>query len=115
MSYTTLEVVKNIMDNHNLRYTTVIEGKVKTAYYNKNGGISLDDNTTMVMGGKMLTTMWELILPEYTFMEAINSNKKIKHRSWEKFKPVHEALFDLLDFQRDVVIDLINGKWNIQS
>lgn len=112
--FTTLEVVQKIMENKNLRFVTEIDGKVKTAFYNQNGGISADKNTTLVLGGKMLTALWEEEQPSFSFMEAVNSNKRIKHKSWGKFKTIQEALYDLLDYSINEVIQLINGEWNVE-
>ena len=80
--YSTIEIVKNIMENHNLRYTTVIDGKAKTAFYNQNGGISVDRKSTLILGGKMLNALWEEVQTDFTFIEAVNSDKWIKHKSW---------------------------------
>lgn len=113
--YSTLEVVKNIMGNHNLKYTTTIDGKVKTAFYNKNGGISIDDNSTMVMGGKMLSAVWEEVQTNYTFIQAVNSGYPIKHESWGDFRTIQNALYDLLDYPVSKVIEMINGHWNIDD
>lgn len=113
--YTTLEVVQKIMENKSLRFTTEIDGKVKTAFYNQNGGISADKNTTLVMGGKILNALWQEEQIKFTFMEAVNSKKWIKHKAWKEFKPIQESLYDLLDYPINEVVQLINGDWNIDK
>lgn len=113
--YTTLEVINNIMGNHSLKYTTTVDGKVKTAFYNKNGGISDNKNSTLVIGGKMLTALWEEVQTNYSFIEAVNSGKKIKSANWETFKSTQEALYDMLDYPISEVVEMINGHWNIEG
>lgn len=112
--YTTIEVVKKIMEDKSLRFVTEIDGKQKTAFYNQNGGISSDGKSTLVLGGKMLNAVWEEEQKPVSFLKAINSNKRIKHKDFKEFKPVQEAIFELLDYSQNDIVRLLNGEWNIE-
>lgn len=67
------------------------------------------------MSNKIINAEWKLLNKRYTFMEAINSNKKIKHEDWENYTAIQEALYNLLDFKIEEVIEMINGPWNIEE
>lgn len=115
----TLEMIENILNNDKLMYQAEINGVINIAYCNENGGISVNKGNgrgkNIIMSGEMLKVEWEPHNKRYSFMEAINSGKKIKPESWTKFRPIPEALYDLLDYQDTKVIELMNGYWNIEE
>lgn len=117
----TLEMIENILKNNKLMYQTEINGVLNIAYCNENGGISVNkgkgkgESKNLIMSGEMLKIDWEPHNKRYTFMEAINSGKRIKPESWANFRPIPEALYDLLDYQDTKVIELMNGYWNIEE
>lgn len=113
-TYKTLEVIESILKNPKLKYKTIIDGKEVIAAYNQNGGISVG-RAALNMSKKSLNTLWELVQERYTFIEAINSNGRIKPDGWATFKPIQEILYDLMDYTPAKVIDLINGYWNIEK
>jgi len=110
--YNVLEMISVILGNPQLKFKTTIDNNEIIAFYNQNGGISIG-NDNLRMSKKIIHAEWEPLNERHTFMEAVNSNKKIKHEEWDTFKPVQEALYDLLDYQKDKAIQLINGYWNI--
>lgn len=112
--YNVLEVIKTILESPQLKFKAVIDGNEVIEFYNQNGGISIG-NDNLRMSKKIIHSEWELLHKRYTFMEAVNSNQKIKHEGWDTFKPIQEALYDLLDYKKDNVVQLINGYWNIEG
>lgn len=118
----TLEMVNSILGNNELKYESKINGKLNIAYYNINGGISVDkenknssDRKNLILSGDMLNAEWKLHSQRFSFIEAINSNCKIKSELWEDYKTISESLYDLLDYKTDKVIELINGYWNVEG
>lgn len=114
MKINTLEMIKKILEKPSLRFKTKLKGEEITAFYNQNGGISIG-KSNLNMSGEIMGAKWEKANARYTFMEAINSKKKIKQEAWEQFVTISEALYDLLDYPADIVVELINGNWNIEE
>ena len=50
-----------------------------------------------------------------SFTRAINSNKKVKHNSWEKFLPIPSAIKKLSKNFASDIIKLINEEWEIEK
>ena len=114
MNYKTVEVISELMKNKNLRFRTVINDKEFIACVNQNNGISIGKNN-LNMSGEILNAVWEVVNKRYSFMEAINSGKRIKHESWKAYRTIEEALYDLIDDTVTTVIGSINGAWNIEG
>lgn len=110
----TTKMIERLMENHNEKFKTIIDGEEIIAFYNANDGISIG-RKNLHLSGKLLNAEWEVLNERYSFMEAINSCKNIKHEESKTFKPIQEALYDLLDLKSKDVIEKINGYWNIES
>lgn len=114
MKINTLEMVKMMVSDSQLKFKTMVDEKEILVFTNQKGGISTGkDNLRMTE--KVMNAEWELVLDRYSFMDAINSKKRIKHESWSHFRSINEALYDLLDSKESNVILMINGNWNIES
>ena len=110
----TLTMAKLITENPSLKFETELDGKKVEAYFNKNGGISIG-TATLNFSGDAMKAKWQLVNKNYTFMEAINSGKKIKYSGWKDYSAIVEALYSLLDYPIQEVISFINGHWNIEE
>lgn len=60
-----------------------------------------------------LNEEWELIRESVTFMEAVNSGKRIRHEEWNNFHTLVEALEVL--WVSAMIAERINGKWHIEE
>jgi len=115
-------MVDSILKNNELKYESEINGKLNVAFCNENGGISVDkgsknssERKNLILSGEMLKAEWVLHSQRFSFVEAVNSNSRIKSESWEDYKTISESLYDLLDYKTNKVIELINGYWNIEG
>jgi hypothetical protein len=65
--------------------------------------------------GFYLDDKWVLVQEPVTFMEAANSNKRIKYESWRNFVDVKVALEMLTLSDVKSLKDIINGRWYIEN
>ncbi len=62
-----------------------------------------------------LTTNWELVQEPVTFMEAINSGKRIKPVNWKTYQTLRVILDNLKCREYSDQVETINGKWFIED
>lgn len=112
----TLTMIKKMAMNPKLKFKTELNGKDIEVYVNQNGGISTrNERNTVTLSGDIMLAKWQMVEEKYTFMEAINSGKKIKHESWKEYLPIEEALYEMLELPISNIVPFINGGWNIQE
>jgi hypothetical protein len=111
----TISMIKELAKNPKLRFTGVLRGDTVEVFVNQNKGIGLSDRSTFVLSGDALQAKWEQVQDKYSFMEAINSGKRIKHESWQEFKLIEEALYNILDYPITKTLNIINGNWHIEA
>lgn len=112
----TLSMIAALGRNPKLRFETTLNGKTLEVYVNQNGGISTrNERNTVTLSGDIMLAKWERVEEKYTFMQAINSNKKIKHESWKDYFSFEEALYELLEAPISNARHLINSGWNIEE
>jgi len=112
----TLSMIAALGRNPKLRFETTLNGKTLEVYVNQNGGISTrNERNTVTLSGDIMLAKWEQVQEKYTFMQAINSGKKIKPASTDEFKCFDEVLYDLTDRTGKMALEIINGDWHIEE
>ena len=117
--YTTLEALKKLSENPELVFCIVRDGKRSRIGYPKDcSGISWisEDGTyesDIELNEIFLNQKWTIAKQPVSFMEAINSGKRIKAEGQEDYQPVSKALWILSN--SFISVKLINGKWYIKE
>jgi len=122
------EEVKMAKTYSNSEVMTMLEKDTKLEFScrNKNTGklyilsaslynISLTNKESGVVAMFSIGDRWTLVLKEYTFMEAINSGKRIKSFDAKEYKTINYYLLIIGNGGTDKARKLINGKWNIEE
>lgn len=59
--------------------------------------------------------LWILVQEPITFIEAVNSGKKIKYEKWQNFYNLHETLLELIQFNFEDQKEILTGKWYVEA
>lgn len=66
-------------------------------------------------GNIKLTDEWQLVQQPVTFMEAVNSGKKIRYEEWDTFYGI-KSVFETMSYKElSVVREMLNGTWYIED
>jgi len=124
----TIEMIEELIDNPKLKFEAIgcCGGKViaRTAEVFKDqrnrthyGVLVLDsDSETNILplNNITLSYKWEPVRETVTFMEAVNSGKRIKYEDWSSFYDLYDALGIVKEKERCISVNTFNGKWYIE-
>ena len=123
-TYATWEVIKSLTEKTQQKFK-LVNGSKKLDYLgsivSNYVGFLIVKNTNGVdidlrdMSGIFLNGQWELVQEPVTFMEAINSKKKIKPEGWDNYRNLIELSKTFSCRDITIVRELINKKWFIEE
>lgn len=105
-------------ENEGLEFVSDSFGaKKETIYKDKQGNIRWKNtDQTISLFEEVLKAKWEMVKKPVTFIEAINSGKKIKHISWVyEYKTIKEVLDILSVLKEETTLNRINGEWLVED
>ena len=125
--FKTWEVIKMLSENENSRFK-LIDGTKNLGYIgivaeNVRGFLiaSSEDKVDCIplsnISGVMLNGEWKLLKESVSFIEAVNSGKKImtEHFAHGEYVGLHSVLTIMSGKIDKYCVDLINGKWYIED
>jgi len=122
--YTTSEILKSLAEKTNLKFILVngsknlgYMGAIASNYMGyfmveNINGINID---LQFMSGISLNGVWELAQEPVTFMEAMNSKKRIRYKDLQNYYSSESILRDFAGYTAERVLEKINGEWFIED
>lgn len=114
-TYKTWEAIKMLTENPTLKFINKCDNIIGV---NRVGFIVLfrnDNSVNTDLFRKNVDTDWALVQEPVTFMEAINSGKRIKSAYSDDYNSVEETMSLLGGLTEKTVLKVLNGEWFIES
>ena len=123
-TYVTGEVIKTLSEETQQRFKLISGCKFLNylgATALNNGGYLLVEDTEgnpidlRDMSGIFFNGKWELVQEPVTFMEAVNSGKRIRSVVFTEYHDYDELLGYLSGMCSNAIVKALNGKWLIEE
>ena len=115
-TYKTWEVIKMLEENPKLKFEC--REVNLSARINCQGNIYLDcrfGSNTEINGNFQLNGEWQLVQQPVTFMEAVNSGKKIRYEIWGYSSTLKNALETIYRNCESIQRRMLNGNWYVEE